>query len=1461
MALQHGGHSTDTAASQAARRRRLRLLAQRAAARARAAEQSRAAEVSSRAAGQGRRETAAHGRETHRGGAKLARKISLGQALLASVAKGSKVVDGRVVRIQPPKGRSPLEGILSKNAQTSGISSAGGALAALSEVGGLSKRATEQIGQSIIYSPAGVYEAGKATGLDVRDIATGRDFTPGRTAALAKAIGTQLKEDVRHPGRNIGYLMMDAFAAASAGAGATSRLSAAGRAAGAAKGAGRARAALTRAPAEGGSLLRPPRPGTVRLAEGADVRLSKNALVRSFQRRQVKGMQKRPESKVGGYVPGRNLPERVGFERRRRQQVLEDVERAPAEALQKRAKKLSAVEQTAIRIVAERVPVAERIAKHEADLAKVKGPRPTSVLARKRLQEKIDLLKEVERGKLIETVDGVPRPSQRLREVYELSRRSGGRREAIIEELGLSSKEELAARRAAPGRVFEGAEFKETRAKSARVAQTREYQQPAKTTTRPRTAEEAQTRLEALDKEYEGYVKGAEARLAGGAKIDPVEVGRRNIENRRRIRGRVKQAKLPTHKQELRTAAEAELFRVAEKHPDEPAMQRFLELDRERVNLRELLNDPERAFGPKPDTPYRGQHGAPSTETARMDNVVGDVYPDDFYDLKTQVRYYGTGDNALDRATLSIVNRMRGKPDASVTIFRAVPKNVAEIHAGDWVTPLKRYAEQHAAGEEGWHVIERKVSARELFTQGDSIHEWGWHPKEAEFGSISETVPGKTIRRELPAQERVAAARRLVGAEGKEPGELFVSYGRRRNMPTGRARLGSSQGVGIPKGNLLHGQFTGKSIETARFRDDAVRAVAEGELEAQRFRSVLNARELAVKDSIDADAFARLPEKERKHYIPVRVTGKPYSADTREFVDSIQRKLDSDEKLNRQERRTLADRLEKTRGFFFPKMDVDEALAAAAKGEVRMVDRRLLGGLNEAQSPTGRIGKALGTIADEINAAETIAILFLKPAYLTPNLIGQAALATIQQGWAAPWNLTKAVQVYRALSPEDRAAGRAAIGQGLAQGLKVERARLARPLRDKLANAYGKILDSPSRWPAFIHEARVAGYKTPEDIHRLLTDQKLRDDLVDVSLRTRDAMIDYHRLGTNEQMIVRRLIFFYPWVKGSGLFTGRFLRDHPIQAATTAQLGRFGAEKTKRDLGPVPYYARGTFKVGTDKQGRPLVVNPRAAQLFDSPVQAAQLIAGILSGKTPNVKLGDMLSPAAATVSQVLSPHDPLIGYQLPSIQEGLKRQLVENLPQVRLATELRSADEDQSDRLYPTSRGTALRKFGIGTISPRPVNLDVLNQRAREEAERDIGSPQRAYRKIQRERQAFFVAARTHLPDSLENGRLPQSLRTAFTRKAAREAARAELEAREGNPTQHDRYETDVKLLRSWGLVTPAEVAEAMKWAQTARESEIEKQRGRWSAKNGYFGQAYLVPINFARKALEAKGAELPIP
>jgi hypothetical protein len=129
---------------------------------------------------------------------------------------------------------------------------------------------------------------------------------------------------------------------------------------------------------------------------------------------------------------------------------------------------------------------------------------------------------------------------------------------------------------------------------------------------------------------------------------------------------------------------------------------------------------------------YRGTHRAPRGEFGEGSlDAMDRTYPDDLYS-PNGARYYGDTVNASqDRAMHRLILSLRGKPDASVKVYRAAPKGVAsEINPGDWVTPNRAYAEMHGDRfDEGFDIIERTVKAKELFTEGNSLFEFGWNPR------------------------------------------------------------------------------------------------------------------------------------------------------------------------------------------------------------------------------------------------------------------------------------------------------------------------------------------------------------------------------------------------------------------------------------------------------------------------------------------------------------------------------------------------------------------------------------------------------------------------------------------------------------------------------------------------------------------------------------------------------------
>lgn len=149
-----------------------------------------------------------------------------------------------------------------------------------------------------------------------------------------------------------------------------------------------------------------------------------------------------------------------------------------------------------------------------------------------------------------------------------------------------------------------------------------------------------------------------------------------------------------------------------------------------------IASDPPMASEPLGllDTTYRGSHTAPNREFgAPLHDLTGggQMYPADVYSPKA-AQYYGTGYPMADKQAFDLARRVRGNPNAEVTMYRAVPKDpsISSINAGDWVTLSKDYAKTH--GESAllgnYKIISQKVKAKDLWTNADSIHEFGYSP-------------------------------------------------------------------------------------------------------------------------------------------------------------------------------------------------------------------------------------------------------------------------------------------------------------------------------------------------------------------------------------------------------------------------------------------------------------------------------------------------------------------------------------------------------------------------------------------------------------------------------------------------------------------------------------------------------------------------------------------------------------
>lgn len=129
---------------------------------------------------------------------------------------------------------------------------------------------------------------------------------------------------------------------------------------------------------------------------------------------------------------------------------------------------------------------------------------------------------------------------------------------------------------------------------------------------------------------------------------------------------------------------------------------------------------------------YAGVHRAPMRGDNAPLSDLTEMFGDDIYGPNAAAWFGHGGDSvALDRETVNILSRYRGNPDADVVVYRAVPKGVDGINAGDWVTVNRDYAVSHGESQLGgnYDIVEKTVKADEIFNDANSIHEFGYDPR------------------------------------------------------------------------------------------------------------------------------------------------------------------------------------------------------------------------------------------------------------------------------------------------------------------------------------------------------------------------------------------------------------------------------------------------------------------------------------------------------------------------------------------------------------------------------------------------------------------------------------------------------------------------------------------------------------------------------------------------------------
>tara|TARA_B100000809_G_C15126164_1_gene526305 strand:- start:869 stop:1828 length:960 start_codon:yes stop_codon:yes gene_type:complete len=82
------------------------------------------------------------------------------------------------------------------------------------------------------------------------------------------------------------------------------------------------------------------------------------------------------------------------------------------------------------------------------------------------------------------------------------------------------------------------------------------------------------------------------------------------------------------------------------------------------------------------------------------------------------------------RETIDLLAVITQDSPELITVYRSCHKSVSEILAGDWVAILPGYAANHGRRYDNGdsHILCKEVSPSEVFTDGNSIHEFGYSP-------------------------------------------------------------------------------------------------------------------------------------------------------------------------------------------------------------------------------------------------------------------------------------------------------------------------------------------------------------------------------------------------------------------------------------------------------------------------------------------------------------------------------------------------------------------------------------------------------------------------------------------------------------------------------------------------------------------------------------------------------------
>jgi hypothetical protein len=668
------------------------------------------------------------------------------------------------------------------------------------------------------------------------------------------------------------------------------------------------------------------------------------------------------------------------------------------------------------------------------------------------------------------------------------------------------------------------------------------------------------------------------------------------------------------------------------------------------------------------------------------------------------------------RARIDAPNRIRaGGEYVAPTAARLGKPSRALLQQRTEVARLERVFEKSQVRDNtASSLAAQRAAGKRNIVAGDLLPAYlggrGVSPITERLGGALSVARDRLTKMEEDAARR-AEPTGIVGGDGARPGRNYTPEFSSEPKPQ-RSQVGRTpQPVVGGQRNLIAKtqHYKGENLAVGKLPDSTTAVVARQMQRASRY--------------LNTDQFRRMVAKAGS---TTRQTSRDVLVNTQELKNA---KVPPDTQVQLGNRLSTLEETQGHRSAFealrqkiLPGLNsasdeaVQEATAlpgvAAPKGFV-WVDRNLLGDLGRPL----RVGSKskVGEAVDTVNSAITAATVYYKIGHTATRVFTDLG-TNIIQGSASPVEMGKSFRLWRDLSRKDQMRALAAAGQGGIQALPSEAENVVGKVARVGAAGWSRFVDARFRFNSLAYEARRNGITSPAAFARFLNDLEKPDRLTPerraqvqtIANRANREAIAYDRLTAAEKNVVRRAIWFYPWIKGATVFAKDTLLEHPAKSALIGAVGGQGKRQQFLDLGVQPSYNNSVFKVGGSAD-LPLTANAATLSPFSTP---ADVLGSLLHVGHPTQaeQLSNYASPMLGAAGELAYHLDPFGGASKGDTAANFIASLLAPTPESSLGTIFGGGTKG---KMFPANRNSLLLKYLFGSEYPRVMDRAVANRAA----------------------------------------------------------------------------------------------------------------------------------------------------